>query len=93
MSIMTSFFEDLDYETAEEIELLSKLIYELRDSYNAVLKFHDAEDEAALLQKIREGTLAEHPTYEHYLAARILDDTRETVRTVVSERLKEAHRK
>lgn len=90
---MTSFFEDLDYDTATEIELLSKLIYELRNSYNAVLGFHGAQDETELLLKIEEGTLAEHPAYEHYLAARILDDTRETVRTVVSERLKETHRK
>lgn len=90
---MTSFFEDLDYETATEIELLSKLIYELRDSYNAILRFHDAKDEDALLLKIEEGKLAEHPAYEHYLAVRILDDTRETVRTIISERLKETNRK
>ncbi len=90
---MTGFFEDLDYDTATEIELLSKLIYELRDSYNTILRFHGAEDNAELLLKIEDGTLAEHPAYEHYLAARILDDTRETVRAVVSERLKEASRK
>ena len=55
VSIMTSFFENLDYDTATEIEQLSKLIYELRDNYNAVLGFHGAEDEAALLLKIQDG--------------------------------------
>jgi hypothetical protein len=40
-----------------------------------------------LLQQIQAGEVDEHPAYEHYLAARILTDTRETVRTVVAERL------
>ena len=77
--------------TATEIEQLSRLIYELRENRNAVLKHHGAEDEAALLQQIQTGEVAEHPAYEHYLAARILADTRETVRTVLAERLKEAN--
>lgn len=89
---MTNFFENLDYDTAEEIQQLSKLMYELRENYNGVLKLHGAEDEAALLLLIQDGTTAEHPAYEHYLAARILADTRETVRTIVGERLKEANR-
>ena len=89
---MTNFFENLDYDTAEEIQQLSRLMYELRDNYASVLKLHDAEDETALLLQIQNGTTAEHPGYEHYLAAKILADTRETVRTVLSESLKEANR-
>lgn len=90
---MASFFENLDPDTAEEIEQLSRLVYELRENRNTVLQMHGAEDEAALLQRIQHGAVAEHPAYEHYLAARILADTRETVRAVLAERLTEANNK
>lgn len=90
---MADFFENLDYDEAAELDLLSKLIYELRENHHAVLRPYGAADEAALLQHIQDGAVAEHPAYEHYLAARILADTRETVRAVVGERLKEANRK
>lgn len=90
---MASFFENLDPDTAEEIDQLSRLVYELRENRNTVLKMHGAEDEASLLQRIQSGAVAEHPGYEHYLAARILTDTRETVRAVLAERLTEANSK
>lgn len=90
---MANFFENLEHGAATELELLSKLIYELRENRNAVLRPYGAEDEAALLLQIQDGAVAEHPAYEHYLAARILADTRETVRAVVGERLREAKRK
>lgn len=90
---MADLFENLEYDEAMELQLLSKLIYELRDNRNAVLKLYKAEDEAALLQKIQTGAVDEHPAYEHYLAARILADIRETVRAEVSEILKRANRK
>jgi len=89
---MANYFENLEHDAATELELLAQLIYELRQNRNAVLKLHGAEDEAALLRRIQDGGVGEHPAYEHYLAARILTDTRETVRTVVSERLKEVNR-
>ena len=90
---MASFFENLDPDTAEEIEQLSRLVFELRENRNTVLKAHGADDEAVLLQRIQGGAVAEHPAYEHYLAARILADTRETVRAVLAERLAEANSK
>jgi hypothetical protein len=90
---MANFFANLEHDAATELELLSKLIYELRENRNAVLRPYGAEDEAALLRQIQDRALAEHPAYEHYLAARILAETRETVRAVVGERLKEAQRK
>lgn len=88
---MASFFENLDPDTAEEIEQLSRLVYELRENRSTVLTMHGAENEADLLQRIQDGWVAEHPAYEHYLAARILADTRETVRAMLAERLKEAN--
>lgn len=90
---MANFFENLEPEAAEELDQLSRLIYELRENRNAVLLAHGAADEPALLQQIRSGTVPEHPAYEHYLAVRILADTLESVRAAVAERLKETQRK
>ena len=89
---MANFFENLEPDIAEELELLSRLIYDLRENRIAVLEPYGAEDEAALLQNIQSGAVAEHPAYEHYLAARILAETRETARAVLAERLKDAAR-
>lgn len=89
---MSEFFESIAFETATEIEQLARLAYELRENRQAILRSHETTDEAALLQKIQTGEVAEHPAYEHYLAARILADTRETARAVLAERLKEANR-
>ncbi|NDP47692.1 MAG: hypothetical protein GZ085_04720 [Sulfuriferula multivorans] len=88
---MSNFFENIDPDEAAEIDSLSKLAYEIRENKLTVLKAYAAEDEAALLQQIQDGAVAEHPAYEQYLAARILDDTREMVRALVSERLKKAN--
>ena len=88
---MPEFFESVPLETATEIEQLARLTYELRESRNSVLRFHEVADEAALLEKIQRGDVAEHPAYEHYLAARILADTRETARATLAERLQEAN--
>lgn len=89
---MPEFFESVAFETATEIEQLARLAYELRENRQAVLQFHEVADEAALLQKIQSGEVDEHPAYEHYLAARILEDTRETARAALAERAKEANR-
>jgi hypothetical protein len=90
---MTGFFEEIDPDAAAEIDALARLVYELRENRRALLAPYGAEDEAGLLQQIEAGSISEHPAYEHYLAARILDNTRETVRALVNERLLEANRK
>ncbi len=89
---MTDFFENLDPDAATEIDQLSRLLYELRENRALVLMQHGAKDEADLLARIESGAVAEHPAYEHYLAARILHDTRETVREVLAERTQEVNR-
>ena len=89
---MVDFFEHVTFETATEIEQLARLAYELRENRNTIFRHHDAENEMALLQQIQTAKVTEHPAYEHYLAARILADTHETVRTALAERLNEANR-
>lgn len=86
---MPSFFETVDPEIAAELEQLSRLMYELRENHNAVLASYRADDATALLARIEAGEVDEHPGYEHYLSARILDTTRETVRAMLREHLKE----
>ena len=90
---MADFFENLDLDAATEIDQLSRLLYELRENRTAVLQQHGVADEAELLKQIQAGTLGEHPAYEHYLAARILDTTRETARELLGAHVEEAHRK
>ncbi|HTN67363.1 MAG TPA: hypothetical protein VL051_14395 [Burkholderiaceae bacterium] len=52
----------------------------LRESRKEILRRHAVDDEAALLVKIRQGAVAEHPAYEHYLSALILDQMRAQLR-------------
>lgn len=87
---MANFFGNLEFDAAQEIEQLSRLTYELRSNRSEILATYGVSDEVALLERIYAGELAEHPAYEHYLAARILAETRETVRMLIAERLKQA---
>lgn len=89
---MADFFENLDPQTADEIERLSRLNYELRENRQALLDLYGADSDIALLRLIQDGAIAEHPAYEHFLAARILAETRATVRALLDERLKELKR-
>lgn len=87
-----NFFEDLPHTEAVEIEQLSRLIYELREHRKGVLGLDGAADAAALLERIAQAAVPEHPAYEHYLAARILADLHATARAVLAERLRESGR-
>lgn len=77
---MTRFFDKLPFETAAQMEQLSRLMYELRENRAQILAQYKVADEAALLERIRDGRIAEHPAYEHYLSARILAASRDAVR-------------
>lgn len=90
---MADFFDTFEPDEAMQLERLSRLIYELRENHKRILASYDVADEIALLEQIYTGKVAEHPTYEHYLGARILSETRETVRTMVAECLQELARK
>lgn len=76
-------------EQARELSLISRLMYESREHRQSVLAAAGARDEDSLLARIRAGETAEHPAYEHYLAARILGDTQQAAREAMSDFLRE----
>lgn len=80
---------DLDYAfEADALQsLYAKTLYTLRESRKAMLAQYAVESEAALLDKIRGGELPEHPAYEHYLSALIIEQTRMQVRAQVLQQL------
>ncbi len=77
---MSNFFEKIPFEAAQQLEQLSRIAFELRENRKRLLQQHDADSEEALLALVCSGAVAEHPGYDHYLGARILSKTQETVR-------------
>lgn len=90
---MADFYRGLDPDGALEAGQLARLVYELRENSRLVLQAHDVTDAAALLERIRTGAVDEHPGYESYLAARILDDTRADARAALSVCLERMNRR
>ena len=87
---MENFFKGIRLEDAQQIEQAARLVYELRENRAALLKPYGVTDEAELLVRIQDGSVPEHPAYDHYLSARILAETRETVRTEMASLVKPA---
>lgn len=85
---MSNFFDRLPLQSADELEQLSRLQYELRESHKALLRPYDVANEALLLEKIAAGELSEHPAYEHYLGARTIALAQEEVRSQLTHLLK-----
>ncbi|HKB53677.1 MAG TPA: hypothetical protein VKD22_06720 [Ramlibacter sp.] len=77
---MNNFFEHLPFDSARQLEQLSRLAFELREDAKSILRRYGVDTPEALLERIRAGAVPEHPGYEHYLSACILATTRETVR-------------
>jgi hypothetical protein len=77
---MADFYENIPVEQADQIEAISRLRFELRENHAALLKKYSARDIQQLKQGIEQGTIAEHPAYEDYLAAAITAQTQETLR-------------
>ncbi|TAH43878.1 MAG: hypothetical protein EYC67_14265 [Betaproteobacteria bacterium] len=89
---MDPIYDRLPPEAAMQAQQLARLIYEARENRRQVLDAAGAPDEQTLLQRIADGDAAEHPAYEHYLAARILADTHQAARAALNELLQEANR-
>ena len=89
---MSLIYDQLPPDASLHAQQLSRLIYETRENRRKVLDASGAADEDELLRRIADGELAEHPTYEHYLAARILGATHQAARAAIAELLQEANR-
>lgn len=89
---MNPIYDSVPPQEALELEQIARLIYESRENRRKVLDAVGATDEAELLARISQKQMAEHPAYEHYLAARILADTHEAARQIVGTRLQEINR-
>lgn len=61
-------------------KLYAKTNFALRESRKEVLKRYEVEDEAALLERIKGAQVDEHPAYDDYLGALIVEQTRQHVR-------------
>ncbi|ATE58587.1 hypothetical protein [Thauera sinica] len=90
---MDPIYGRLQPEAALHTQQLSRLVYEARENRRRVLEAAGAADEEALLRRIAAGDVAEHPAYEHYLAARILADTHQAAREALNGLLQEANRR
>ena len=60
--------------------LFAETNYRLRESRKAVLQRYGVHSEAELLLQIKQARVAEHPAYELYLSALILEQTRLQIR-------------
>ncbi|MGV8894196.1 MAG: hypothetical protein ACOH2K_14890 [Burkholderiaceae bacterium] len=83
--------KSIEAANAEDLQVLyAKTAYMLRESRKEVLRQYAVDSEAVLLEKIKNGELSEHPAYEHYLSALILDQTRMQVRAEMMEQFGDA---
>lgn len=87
---MSDFYDELDLDTVDQVEALSRLAYELRENRKRVLDGYGCAESAELLAAIETGRVDEHPGYEAYLAARILEDTRAAARDSMAALIAEA---
>lgn len=84
---MTHFFQNVPSEAAQQIDALSRMLYDLREDRKLILARYRVDDEKSLLALIAEGRVEEHPAYEHYLGAKTLATTREVIREQLRELL------
>jgi len=77
-----------EYEDPEsQQKLYAQTNFVLREVRKKLLKQYGVEDEAALLEKIKSRDLDEHPAYDHYLGALIVEQTRQHVRADMMARM------
>lgn len=84
---MTNFFQHVPSEAAQQIDALSRLLYDLREDRKQILAAYGVEQEQALLARIASGEIEAHPAYERYLSAKTLAQTREALRAQLRELL------
>ncbi|MDP3872552.1 MAG: hypothetical protein Q8Q80_07805 [Methyloversatilis sp.] len=77
---MPTPLDHLEPDDSLRLQQLSRLMYETREHRRDVLAAAGAGDEEALLQAILDRRMDEHPAYEHYLAARVLNQAHDSAR-------------
>ena len=80
-----NFFQDLPPEMSIEMQQLSRLMYFARENRKDVLKAYQADDEEALLARIRAGELDLLPAYDDYLSARLLGQAQAAARARLAQ--------
>jgi hypothetical protein len=88
---MDNFYSNIPADQAQEIEQCARLMYELRGARDTLLAQLGAADAPQALDCIVGGEMPEHPSYEQYLSARILDTLHAEVRADLAERVKIAN--
>ena len=78
---MPNFYDNLTAEDVATLDRLSMLLIDLRESRDKLLQRHASASIEELLEKIRARDVDEHPVYEDYLGARIIETTREEIRS------------
>lgn len=71
---------DQAYDADALQNLYSQTMYRLREARKLILRQYGLASEAQLLEQITAGAVPEHPAYEHYLSALIIEQTRQQVR-------------
>ena len=78
--------------SAETLQaLFAETNYRLRESRKSILQRYAVKSEAALLAQIRQASVAEHPAYELYLSALIVEQTRMQIRAEMVSQLEHAN--
>lgn len=76
----------VDSMSAESLQALyAKTVYLLRESRKEILRRYAVDNEAVLLEQIKSGEISEHPAYDYYLSALILEQTRAQMRGEMME--------
>ncbi len=87
---MDPIYSTIPPEDAMELEQIARLLYEVRAARDDTPHRLGAADAPQALDCIRRGELPEHPSYEHYLSARILTDLGIQVRADLAARIEES---
>lgn len=88
---MEAFFSGMDPQLAQQIAQLSRGSYELREYRKQLLAESGCGDPAELLAALQEGRLPEHPGYERWLAAVLMQRREQDLRTQLEWRCGHAH--
>lgn len=83
---MDAFFSGLDPQSALQMAELSKSGYALREYRKQILTESGCADAAELMAAVQEGRVPEHPGYERWLAAVLMQRRERAIRTELERR-------